>query len=253
MSAPKTYRYARHNEIASVLAGMDHDFLSENNILFAGGTLLTMTMEEYRLSDDIDFLVQVKTQGLRNLRARVTETFAPLFRAPHDQFEFGPARKTQYGIRGSVAPIGCAPIKLEIFLEERVSELFPGEYFEGVPVLALSRKDMVLQKLFANSDRYSDPYIHHRDLYDLAAMANQGIDLLTEISRAEEVYSVRLELERALLAVEDTHARNQDLALLEIEPEACPKIIAGINKLRTSLGMGVMNSDFTDKPEYPDG
>jgi predicted nucleotidyltransferase component of viral defense system len=231
---------------------MDHDFLSENNILFAGGTLLTMTMGEYRLSDDIDFLVQVKTQGLKNLRARVTDTFAPLFRAPHDQFKFGPARKTQYGIRGSVSPIGCAPIKLEIFLEERVSELYPGEYFEDIPVLALSRKDMILQKLFANSDRYSDPYIHHRDLYDLAAMAERGIDLLTEISRAEEVYSVRLELERALRAIEDTHVLNQDLASLAIEQQAYPKIIAGINKLRASLGMGVMNSDFTDKPKCPD-
>jgi hypothetical protein len=197
--------------------------------------------------------VQVKTQGLKNLRARVTDTFAPLFRAPHDQFRFGPARKTQYGIRGSVSPIGCAPIKLEIFLEERVSELYPGEHFESIPVLALSRKDMVLQKLFANSDRYSDPYIHHRDLYDLAAMADRGIDLLTEISRAEEVYSVRLELERALCSVEDTHLLNQELALLEIEPQAYPQIIAGINKLRAALGMGVMNFDFTDEPEYPNG
>ncbi|UKV13882.1 nucleotidyl transferase AbiEii/AbiGii toxin family protein [Thalassospiraceae bacterium SW-3-3] len=247
MKVLKGYRYVQHNEIATILAGMDHDFLANNNILFAGGTLLTMLLGEYRRSDDIYFLVQPKTQGLKNLRVRVSESLAPLFTEPRDRFEFGAAQRTQYSILGSVRLIGSPPIKLEIFLEGRAGELHPGEYFQCMQVLALNRNDMVLQKLLANSDRYSAPYAHHMDLYDLAILASEGTTLLAEIERAEKAYTVRRELEQALRNVEDSRVRDKDFKALEIEPWAREKIIAGMNELRAPLDMEPLILDDTNK------
>ena len=252
MAVIDRFHYPRHNQIATILEAMDRDFLEENNILFAGGTLLALSLGEYRQSDDIDFLVKARSQGLKNIRERVRNSLAPLFLGTPDYLEFGEARADQYCIRGTVAIVGETPIKVEIFYETRLAELRPSEDIEGISVPALNMQDMTVQKLFANTDRHFDPYVHHRDLYDLAVLTERGFNLHEEIRQAEQVYSVEEALRKSLNVTENQDVRKRDFQALAIEPAAQDRIVTGLNKLRTPLGMEPLKKADQENYMEPD-
>ncbi|MEO1295664.1 MAG: nucleotidyl transferase AbiEii/AbiGii toxin family protein [Cyanobacteria bacterium J06636_16] len=62
----------QHQKILDILGQLDADFLHQCQAYFGGGTLLTLVYDEYRFSQDIDFLCS-STQGYRQLRRAVME------------------------------------------------------------------------------------------------------------------------------------------------------------------------------------
>ena len=52
-------KHAHHQEILSILQNLNSKYLEQEGILFAGGTRITLEINEYRLSDDIDFFVLI--------------------------------------------------------------------------------------------------------------------------------------------------------------------------------------------------
>ncbi len=246
------FKYERHNQIASILNFMDAAFLVDNKVLFAGGTLLALTHDEYRRSEDIDFIVQADTPGLKNLRQRIVTSIKPLFLGGHDRLKFGGLRRNQYGFTTAVGIDDSEMIKLEIFLEGRVKYLQPPFAYDGVPVPALGPSDLAVQKLLANGDRYYDPAINHRDLYDLAIIVNSGHDLTGDIERAEERYTVRKELTAALDRTSNLDVRKMDYRRLEIAEEAEPAITNGLNLLRLKMGLEPLASEASLNTDGPD-
>jgi len=66
------YRRPHHRLVGSTLKSMDASFLVRTECYFGGGTLLAMTLGEYRESRDIDFLCSSRV-GFRSLRETVTD------------------------------------------------------------------------------------------------------------------------------------------------------------------------------------
>src|SRR5512134_969844 len=67
------YRRAEHRDIADVLSALNPEFLAATSSYFGGGTYLAMTLGEYRVSRDVDFLCSSRS-GFRMLREEVSET-----------------------------------------------------------------------------------------------------------------------------------------------------------------------------------
>lgn len=246
------YKYDRHNQIAAILEYMDAEFLLQNNVMFAGGTLLALTNDEYRRSDDIDFIALAGSPELKNLRQRLETSIEPLFVDGFDRLRFGALRRSQYGFISAVGIDDGEMIKLEIFFEGRVKDLQPAVKCDNIPVPALSPDDLTVQKLLANGDRYYDPAVYHRDLYDLAIIANGGHDIPKAIERAEELYTVKKELVSALARTEDPAARKLDFERLEIAESAEPAITQGLNLLRSHMGLQPLPSESMQKRDEPE-
>ncbi|WP_228014798.1 nucleotidyl transferase AbiEii/AbiGii toxin family protein [Fortiea sp. LEGE XX443] len=63
-----------HNKILKILNAFNPEILKKASAHFAGGTLLALEYDEYRLSKDIDFLFPYATENYRYLvRIQVTE------------------------------------------------------------------------------------------------------------------------------------------------------------------------------------
>lgn len=56
VAAYSMYRRPHHRRIAELLQGLDGGLLAECECWFAGGTAVALQLDEYRRSDDIDFL-----------------------------------------------------------------------------------------------------------------------------------------------------------------------------------------------------
>lgn len=154
-----------HQRIEAMLRRLDGDLFAECECGFAGGTAIAMQLDEYRRSDDIDFLCASRA-GYRHLREVV-----------FDQGLSGLARKSlpilrqaradQYGIRGVLGDAE-APIKFEIVREARVTLMLDTHRIGNVPLLC--RDDLYAEKLLANADRGLDASTMHRDLIDICMM-----------------------------------------------------------------------------------
>lgn len=179
-----------------MLHALDPAFLAQCRCYFGGGTLVTLLLDEYRESRDIDFLCSDRA-GFRVLRETVTEnslgriltTGIPLARE---------VRADRDGIRTFLAP-GDARIKFEIILEARID--LNGEPVPGLGVQALTLDCQVAEKLLANTDRGLDDSTHSRDVIDLAFLAaRHGAERLRAgLQLAETAYGVAVQ--RALRAV----------------------------------------------------
>lgn len=160
----------QHRTVLAVLECFRADVLSESRFLFGGGTRIVLDLDEYRVSQDIDFLCS-DAEGYGNLRFEVTRNGpAALFtsqgmnrlRFPREM------RVDQYGIRFTVLH-GGEPLKVELIREARI-ELDPAVRPGWSPVDCLSVEDCFAEKLLANSDRWADRQVLSRDLIDLAAL-----------------------------------------------------------------------------------
>jgi hypothetical protein len=54
-----------HNKILKILNAFNPEVLKQASAQFAGGTLLALEYDEYRLSKDIDFLIPYGTENYR--------------------------------------------------------------------------------------------------------------------------------------------------------------------------------------------
>ncbi len=59
------FRLEHHNKIFTILECLDFEILKKGSSYFGGGTLLALDFQEYRWSNDIDFLSSVSTGGYK--------------------------------------------------------------------------------------------------------------------------------------------------------------------------------------------
>lgn len=179
------FERAHHQAIARVLAKLDTDLLERTECYFGGGTAIALSAGEYRESVDIDFLVS-SAEGYRELRERIAEkgingiTTEPVELARDMILD-------QYGLRGRIKNDSESPIKIEIVKEGRIELAHSTNRIVGIP--ALTREDMYSQKLLANSDRWLDASVMHRDIIDLAMMIDAWGEIPeSSVAKAAEAY-----------------------------------------------------------------
>lgn len=161
------YRRPRHNKIDVVLNAFDPDLLLRNEAYFGGGTAITLSLDEYRESIDIDFLCASK-EGFSDLRALSFDGgLAALLKPGQHLHQMRDLRRDIYSIRSWIDVDGT-PIKVEIVSEGRID--LDGAMDGRFKVPTLSRSDMFAEKLLANADRGHDPTSMHRDIIDLGMM-----------------------------------------------------------------------------------
>ena len=162
------YRHMHHQRIAALLARLDPAILAQTECLFAGGTAIAMQLDEFRRSDDIDFLC-ASVAGYRQLRETVFDKgLGALARERLPVLR--DVRADQYGIR-TVLGDAAHPVKFEIVREARIMLSSSTEQLVGVPLL--NREDFYAEKLLANADRGRDSSTLHRDLIDLCVMIHR--------------------------------------------------------------------------------
>jgi hypothetical protein len=209
---------------------MHASVLVRTECYFGGGTLLAMTLGEYRESRDIDFLCSSRV-GFRSLRETVTDrSLGAIFRQSVDLAR--DVRADRDGIR-TFLNVGDVPIKFEIILEARID--LEGAIDETLGIPTLSIECAIAEKFLANADRGLDESTLSRDLVDLAFIAaHAGPPPLEEgMEIAEQAYgtAIRTSLRSTLdsfkgnrgranahlrsLGVEDTQTLRKGLQLLD--------------------------------------
>ncbi len=117
------YRRPRHRKVARLLGALDAEVLAQTHCCFGGGTRITLELDEYRESEDLDFICSDLT-GYRELRSTVqNRSFGILpSRLPAGVTLLRDVRADQYGIR-TVFGVEGEPVKFEIILEARIHRL----------------------------------------------------------------------------------------------------------------------------------
>ncbi|MCI0517851.1 MAG: nucleotidyl transferase AbiEii/AbiGii toxin family protein [Woeseiaceae bacterium] len=208
---------------------MDAKFLVRTECYFGGGTLLAMTLGEYRESRDIDFLCSSRV-GFRLLRETVTDrSLGAIFRRSVDLAR--DVRADRDGIR-TFLNVGGVPIKFEIILEARIDLEGAIDKTLGIPTLRW--ECAIAEKFLANADRGLDESSLSRDLVDLAFITvHAGLPAVEEgMKIAEQAYgtAIRTSLRSTLdgfkgdrsrtnahirsLGVEDTQTLRKGIRLL---------------------------------------
>lgn len=158
------FKRERHQAIVELLHLFNSDILTQAKCYFGGGTAISLALNEYRESVDIDFLCS-DSDGYRFLRNITTDNIDELFTGPVKYLR--DVRKDQYKIY-TIIESNNIPIKLEIVREARTE--ITGEYNSKFRVPTLSQEDLFTQKLLANADRGLDRATMSRDIIDLAMM-----------------------------------------------------------------------------------
>jgi hypothetical protein len=179
------FRRERHRTVAAALRALNGAFLAAAECYFAGGTRIVLELDEYRESEDLDFLCSSRT-GYRTLRSTITDqslgsilsTPLPLARE---------VRADRYGIR-TFLDLGASKLKLEIVNEGRVE--LRGERCAALPVPCIDKSSCFAEKFLANADRGTDDAMLARDVIDLAFMLeNWGEEPARDgLARAREAY-----------------------------------------------------------------
>ncbi|MDR3054446.1 MAG: nucleotidyl transferase AbiEii/AbiGii toxin family protein [Zoogloeaceae bacterium] len=168
------FRRLHHQRIAKILHAFDADLLQAAECYFGGGTAITLALDEYRESVDIDFLC-ASNDGYRILRNAVSNNLGGLLKTPLKHLR--EVRTDQYKIY-TVLEIEEIPVKVELIREGRVS--IQGALDPALNVPVLSRLDLYAQKLLANADRGLDRSAMSRDIIDLSMMIQSWGDIPKE-------------------------------------------------------------------------
>jgi hypothetical protein len=192
------YKPSHHQAISSALDYFSSEYLSENNIIFGGGTRIALEINEYRESVDIDFLCPNK---LSYKAARSQITNVTLGKLVTKDFTYvREIRADRYAVRTIIEHKDTA-IKLEFvsFDNYNLSWLLDNSLF---PVPFLDRTSCYYTKLLANSDRWTDyPY---KDIFDLLAMRGEwGVIPDNAIKLAIEHYGRSVVIGSLINALED--------------------------------------------------
>lgn len=231
-----TFRLEHHNKILTILECLDSEVLLEGSAYFGGGTLLALDFEEYRWSNDIDFIASVGTEGYKYLRKVVFDGgYEALFR-DLSKIKIGRGTTNQYGIR-MIVFVDDVPIKTEIIAETRFQP-DPPRYPQWSPVPCLSLYDCFTSKLLSNSDRFMDDSVEARDLIDLAVLRLQSPIPPISINKAEKAYEVMRPLFIAIQRFQSRpNYREKFFVGLQVDKAQIPKIIDGIDLLAEDLGL----------------
>jgi hypothetical protein len=231
-----TFKLGHHNKILAILECLDSNLLKVSCAYFGGGTLLSLDFDEYRLSNDIDFICAVPSSGYRNLRKVVFEGGYTALFSNSGSIQIGRGMADQYGIR-MVIHIDGEPIKTEIIAEGRFTLDLP-RYPEWSPVACLSWNDCFTAKLLANSDRFMDDSVQSRDLIDLAILRLQSSIPSEAIQKAENAYAVLAPLANAVQRFQNREDyRFKCFANLRISDLHIPKIMDGLDLLADDFNL----------------
>lgn len=161
------FRRKHHKDIAAVLSKMNSSSLMETQCFFAGGTAISLQLNEYRESVDIDFLCSDK-EGYKKIRSEISSGNA--------EFLFGKEidlprelKVDRHGIRGRIFS-NESIIKVEIASVDSSIKL-SGEYNYNLNVPVLSQSDLFVQKILDNADRGINKSYTNRDIIDLCMMS----------------------------------------------------------------------------------
>ncbi|OUR98070.1 hypothetical protein A9Q81_11940 [Gammaproteobacteria bacterium 42_54_T18] len=192
------YKLSHHQAISSALDNFSTEYLSENNIIFGGGTRIALEINEYRESIDIDFLCPNKA-SYKAARSQITNvTLGKL--VTKDFSYLRDIRADRYAVRTIIEHKATA-IKLEFvsFDNYNLKSLLDDSLF---PVPFLDRSSCYYTKLLANSDRWTDyPY---KDILDLLAMRSEwGVIPDDAINLAIEHYGRLIVVGSLIKALED--------------------------------------------------
>jgi hypothetical protein len=162
------YRRARHRRVARILSALNSDLFARTLCYFGGGTRITLELDEYRESEDIDFICSDLT-GYRSLREIVANGSLGglLPKSSAGVSLLRDVRADQYGIR-TVFGVEGEPVKFEIILEARIQA--KGARVKNIPVPVLDHVSCFAEKWLANTDRWNDTAVLSRDAFDLAFM-----------------------------------------------------------------------------------
>lgn len=152
----------RHHQIIyKALERFNSEFLSQNTILFGGGTRIALELNEYRESVDIDFICPNK-DSYRAVRSEVTNQ--SLGNLVLSDFDYPRDIRADRDAVRAVINIENTLIKLE-FVSFADYELTRSKgHFFNVPYL--DQKSCYVNKLLANADRYTE----YKDILDLIVM-----------------------------------------------------------------------------------
>jgi len=226
------YQRPRHRAVAAILGVLDARVLQEAECYFGVGTRIALELEEFRESEDIDFICS-NIAGYRKLRAIVDQrslgSLMPIT-IPNVSL-LRDVRADQYGIR-TIIGVHDHPVKFEIILEARIQ--VAAMMVKGIPVPVLDRISCFAEKWLANADRWNDKAVLSRDAIDLAFMLSAwSIDDATEgARRATEAYGdavKRAAVGASVKLLEDASARRSCANALGISDEA--RLLAGLRKL----------------------
>jgi hypothetical protein len=229
------FKIGHHQLIYRILEGLNCEFMSECRAYFGGGTLISLDLEEYRTSNDIDFICALGAD-YRKLRNAISDRNPRILLKDNSDLEIERFTADQYGIRMAIVIDGI-PIKTEIIVEARF-ELDSPRQPSWSPVECLSISDCFTSKLLANADRYADPSVHSRDLIDLAFLRIERSIPPLAIEKAEAAYRVMSPLNAALTKFQaDTDFRFHCYENLTISQAFRSKLIDGIDLLAIDLGL----------------
>lgn len=195
------FNRSHHQVIDAILQGMNRNLLEDCACLFGGGTCITLQLNEYRESKDVDFLCSDST-GYRNLREEIYRNGLKRFFSSPVQIMREPI-VNQYGVR-TVLAVKDYKIRFEIVSEGRI-RLDEGEK-TCLPVYCVSRSDLYAEKLLANADRGLDRHSANRDIIDLVMMIRYWGEIPEPaIKKAKSAYgdTIHESLERSMQYLQD--------------------------------------------------
>lgn len=164
MAEPRVRR-PLHRRVLAQMARLDGEFLEECHCYFGGGTRIVLELDEYRESQDIDFLCADR-DGYRRLRETVSDNSLGAIAKASLRLS-REVRADQYGIRTRLGE-GENALKFEIVREARIE--LSGVRRRGIPTVCLDRVTAFAEKFLANADRGLDRSTLSRDAVDLAFM-----------------------------------------------------------------------------------
>ena len=241
------FEQSHHQKVITILNSLRSDFFIEISAYFGGGTLLTLSYNEYRRSMDIDFICPVG-EGYRKLRSEIYDkAYEAVFKDFSDISLPRKIKADQYGVR-FVVVVENVPIKFEIVAEARIVLESP-EFRNWSPVPCLNFTDTCAEKLLSNTDRWADRASESRDLIDLSVLRLHSEIPKCSIGKAESAYPVLKPLQKAIkfFQAEPGH-RNSSFSSLQVRDRA--KIIDGLDLLASDFGISSTKRRDDEYPAY---
>lgn len=228
----RNFRRPFNDALAKLARALDKQFLLESRCFHSGGSQLALTLGEFRLSSDLDFLCSHR-DGYRRIRETVTETsLGRLLRRPVKLVRN--VNTANDGIRTVVAVDGQL-VKLAILIEARLT--LSGAIAKPLGLPTLDFDLVVAEKFLANADRGIAESTRHRDLIDLAALAAEhGVAALQPgLALARSTYGAAIDrcFHLVLERLQRPRVLGEAATALSIEDPA--PIRKGLRLLATSL------------------
>lgn len=235
------FKYPRHEAIIELLYSFNQDILKQAECYFAGGTAISLMLNEYRESIDVDFLC-ASAQGYRLLRNAVSSNLGDLLNRPVNYLR--EVKTDQYKIYTILESRGI-PVKVEIVREARIS--ISGSYNSNFQVPLLSKIDLFAQKLLANADRGLDRGMMSRDIIDLAVMIkNWGEIPEASWNKAVEAYGNQISnyFAKSIQLIHDAKYLKECLdkmAMSDCWQKSIPEIL--LNSMHVLVKRGILFPD----------